>query len=68
VAEDKRLMITSKKMYSESVRSHLKNRMLVQGQGEAEVQPAGILQYSDELKRGPNAEIEPKDIFEVASS
>ena len=49
-------------------RSHLKNRILVQGQGGAEVQPAGILKYSEELKRGPNTEIGPKDFFEIASN
>jgi hypothetical protein len=49
-------------------RSHLKNRNLVQDQGEAEVQPAGILKYSEELKREPNTEIGPKDIFEIASN
>jgi hypothetical protein len=48
-------------------RSHLKNRILVQGQGGAEVQPAGILKYSEELKRGLNTEIGTKDIFEIAS-
>jgi len=48
-------------------RSHLKNRILAQGQGGAEDQPAGILQYSEELKRGPNTEIGPKDFFEMAS-
>ena len=31
-------------------RSHLKNRILVQDQGGADVQPAGILKYSEELK------------------
>ncbi|MBW2412644.1 MAG: hypothetical protein JRF72_22835 [Deltaproteobacteria bacterium] len=36
--------------------------------GGAEFQPAGILQYFEELKRGPNAEVEPKDIFEIASN
>jgi hypothetical protein len=49
-------------------RSHLKNRILVQGQGGAEFQPAGILKYVEDLKRGPNAEIGPKDIFEIASN
>jgi hypothetical protein len=49
-------------------RSHLKIRILVQGQGGAEVQPAGILKYSEELKRGPNTEIGPKDFFEIASN
>jgi hypothetical protein len=48
-------------------RSYLKNRMLVQGQGRPEIQPAGILKYSEELKRGPNTEIGPKDIFKIAS-
>ena len=48
-------------------RSHLKNRILVQDQGGAEFQPADILQYFEELKRGPNAEVGPKDIFEIAS-
>jgi len=50
------------------IRSYLKNRILVQGQGWAEVQPAGILKYSEELKRGLNTEIGTKDIFEIASS
>jgi len=49
------------------IRSHLKNRILVQGRGGAEVQPAGILKYSEELKRGPNTEIGPIDFFEIAS-
>jgi hypothetical protein len=31
-------------------RSHLKNRILVQDQGGPEIQPAGILKYSEELK------------------
>jgi hypothetical protein len=48
--------------------SHLKNRILVQDQGGAEIQPAGILKYSEELKRGPNTEIGPKDFFEIASN
>jgi hypothetical protein len=48
-------------------RSHLKNRILVQDQGGAEFQPAGILKYSEELNRGPNTEVGPKDFFEVAS-
>jgi hypothetical protein len=49
-------------------RSCLKNRILAQGQGVGEVQPAGILKYSEELKREPNTEIGPKDIFEMASN
>jgi hypothetical protein len=56
------------KAYSDIIRSYLKNRILVQGQGGGEVQPAGILKYSEELKRGPNTEIGTKDIFEIASS
>jgi hypothetical protein len=27
---------------------------LAQGRGGSEIQPAGILKYSEELKRGPN--------------
>jgi hypothetical protein len=41
---------------------------LVQGQGGAEVQPAGILRYVEELKQGPNTEIGPKDFFEIVSN
>ena len=41
---------------------------MVQDQGGAKVQPAGILKYSEELKRGPNTEIGPIDFFEIASS
>jgi hypothetical protein len=33
----------------------------------AALHPAGILKYVDDLKREPNAEIEPKGIFEIAS-
>jgi len=47
--------------------SHLKKRILVQDQGGAEFQPAGILKYVEDLKRGPNAELGPKDFFEIAS-
>jgi len=50
------------------IRSHLKNRILVQGQGGGEFQPAGILKYVEDLKRKPNADIGPKDIFEIAST
>jgi hypothetical protein len=31
------------------------------------VSTAGILRYVEELKRGPNIEIETKDFFEIAS-
>jgi hypothetical protein len=49
-------------------RTHLKNRILPQGQGGTEFQPAGILKYVEDLKRGPNTEIGEKDFFEIASS
>jgi hypothetical protein len=48
-------------------RSHLKKRILVKYRGGAKFQPAGILRYFEELKRGTNKEIGPKDIFEIAS-
>ena len=48
-------------------RKHLKKEILVQDQGGAELQPAGILKYSEELKQGSNAEIGPKDFFEMPS-
>jgi hypothetical protein len=48
-------------------RSHLKNRILVQGRGGAEFQTGGILEYFEDLKRGTNKDIGPKDIFEIAS-
>jgi hypothetical protein len=41
---------------------------LVQAQGGTALQPAGILKYVEDLKRGPNTEIGPKDFFEIASS
>ena len=47
--------------------SHLKNRVLCQGLGGVEFQPIGILKYVEDLKREPNADIGPKDIFEIAS-
>jgi hypothetical protein len=34
----------------------------------AEFQPAGILNYVEDLKREPSADIGPKGIFEIASS
>ena len=51
-----------------SIRSHLKKKVLVQDQGEAEFQPTGILKYVEDLKRGSNAEVGPKDFFEIASN
>jgi len=57
-------------------RSYLKHRILVQGlppraagqERGAEVQPTGILKYSEELKRGTNTEIGPKGFFEIAAN
>jgi hypothetical protein len=48
-------------------RDHLKNRILVQGQGGREVPTGGILKYFEDWNRAPNAEIGPKDIFEMVS-
>ena len=48
-------------------RSYLKKQILVQDQGGREVQPGGTLQYFEDLNRAPNAEIGPKDFFEMAS-
>jgi hypothetical protein len=53
---------------SSVIRSHLKNRILVQNRDGAEFQTAGSLQYFEDLKRGTNKEIGPKDIFEIASA
>jgi hypothetical protein len=41
---------------------------LVQARGGAELQTAGILLYVEDLKRGTNKDIEPKDIFEMGSN
>ena len=49
-------------------RSYLKIRILVQDQGGSEFRPAGILKYVEDLKRDTNAEIEPKNFFEMTSS
>jgi len=49
------------------IRSHLKNKMLVQCQGGLEFQPTGILKYFEELKRELNTGFGSKDIFEIAS-
>ena len=48
-------------------RTHLKNRILVQDRGGAEFQTGGILLYVEDLKRGTNKDIGPKDIFEMGS-
>jgi hypothetical protein len=50
------------------VRIRFKNRILVQDRGGAESKTAGILFYVEDLKRGTNKDIEPKDIFEMDSS
>ncbi len=50
-----------------TIRSYLKNRILVQDQGGREVRTGGILRYSEDLNQVPNAEIGPKDLFETAS-
>ena len=61
-------------------RTYLKNRILVfirlrrtrikaeKHRGGAEFQPADILKYFEDLNQGPNAEVGPKDIFEIASN
>jgi hypothetical protein len=48
-------------------RIHLKIRIFVRDQGDAEDQPAGILKYVEDLRRGPNADIGRKDFFEMGS-
>jgi hypothetical protein len=40
---------------------------LVQDRGGAEFLTAGILLYVEDLKRGTNKEVGPKDIFEMSS-
>jgi hypothetical protein len=50
------------------IRSYLKNRILLQDRGGAEFQTGGILLYVEDLRRGTNKDIGPKDIFEMASS
>jgi len=47
------------------VRTCLKNRILVPDRGGAEFQTAGILLYVEDLKRGTNKDMGPKDIFEI---
>ena len=49
-------------------RSYLKIRVLAQGQGRSECQPAGILKSVEDLKRGANTEIGLKNIFEMTST
>jgi hypothetical protein len=55
-------------MHDSDIRSHLKNKILVQDQGGAEVQPAGILQVFRGVETRTQQEIGPKNFFEMASS
>jgi hypothetical protein len=48
-------------------RSHLKNRILVPDRGGAEFKTAGNPRVVEDLKRGTNKDMGPKDIFEIAS-
>ncbi len=57
----------TRNIFMKITRAYLKNRILVQSQGGAEFQTAGILKYVEDLKRDPNMEIGPKDIFEMRS-
>jgi hypothetical protein len=41
---------------------------LVQDRGEAEFLTGGILLYVEDLKRGTNKDIGPKDVFEMGSN
>jgi len=50
------------------VRSYLKKLILVQGQGGRYIQTVRILWYFEELNLAPNAEIGPKDFFEMVST
>ena len=50
------------------LRTHLKNRILVQDRGGAEFKTGGILMYVENFKRGTNKDIGPKDIFEMGSN
>ena len=48
------------------IRRH-RNKIPAQDQGGAEFQPAGILEYVEDLGGGPNAEIGPEDISVIPS-
>jgi hypothetical protein len=54
--------------WSLSFRTYLKNRILVQDPGGTEFLTGGILLYVEDLKRGTNKDIGPKDIFEMDSN
>jgi len=49
-----------------ATKSDLKNWILFQDQGGTKFEPADILRYFEELKRGANAEIGTKDFFTIA--
>jgi hypothetical protein len=51
-----------------NTKTHLKNRILVQDRGGTEFQTAGNLLVVEDLKRGTNKDIGPKDIFEMGSN
>jgi hypothetical protein len=55
-------------IWSKVIRTHLKNRILVQDRGGAEFKTGDILLYVEDFKRGTNKDIGPKDIFEMGSS
>ena len=55
-------------LYVKLTRSGFKIQILVHHQGGTEFQTAGIRKYVEDLKRGLNIEIEPKDNFEAASN
>jgi hypothetical protein len=50
------------------LRNYLKIRIFGRDQDAAEDQPAGILKYVGDLRRGPNADIGRKDFFEMTSA
>jgi hypothetical protein len=47
--------------------SYLKIRIFVRDQGKTETQPAGILQYVEDLRRRFNTDIGKKDFSEMVS-
>ena len=56
------------KLRTKVARRYLKIRILAQGQGGSGIQPAGILKYVEDLKRGANAVIGLKNFFEMPSN
>jgi hypothetical protein len=62
------VILDKRKKDASSTRSHLKNWIFDRDQGETEDQPAGILKYVEDLRRGLNADIGRKDFFEMASN